>query len=59
MLELEDIEGIGPKKRSKLLKAFGSIKRIKEESLQQLTEVIGPVNGKVVYDYYQNENKED
>ncbi len=36
--ELDDIPGIGPKRRELLLKTFGSVKKIKQASLQELTK---------------------
>ena len=38
---LEDIPGIGPKRRVALLSKFGSIKAIKEASYDELMEVEG------------------
>ena len=38
---LDDIPGIGPAKRELLLKTFGSVKRIREASVEQLTAVKG------------------
>lgn len=38
---LEEIPGIGPIKRKKLLRHFGSVKRIKEASLEDLTALKG------------------
>ncbi len=39
--KLDDIEGIGEKKRQALLKKFGSVKKIKEAKVEELTEVKG------------------
>ena len=39
--ELEEIKGIGPAKRKELFNKFGSLKRIKEASIQELMEVKG------------------
>ncbi|MFO7811306.1 MAG: excinuclease ABC subunit UvrC [Candidatus Delongbacteria bacterium] len=39
--ELENIKGIGPAKRKELLNKFGSLKRIKEASLEELMEAKG------------------
>ena len=50
--ELDDIKGIGPKTKEMLLKAFKSVKRIKEEDLDALTEVLGSSKGKLVFDYF-------
>ena len=53
--ELDDIKGIGPKTKEMLLKAFKSVKRIKEEDLDALTEVLGSSKGKLVFDYFHKE----
>ena len=37
---LDDIEGIGPKRKELLLKTFGSVKKIKEAPLDELTQYI-------------------
>ena len=39
--ELDDIQGIGEVKKKALLKKFGSVKRIKEANIEELTEVKG------------------
>ena len=39
---LDDIPGIGEKRKTALLKAFKSVSRIKKASLEELTEIIGP-----------------
>jgi len=39
--ELEGIRGIGPQRRRLLLKRFGSLKRLREASLEELMEVPG------------------
>ena len=39
--KLDYIEGIGEKKRTLLLKAFGSVAKIKEASIEELTKVKG------------------
>jgi excinuclease ABC subunit C len=38
---LEDIEGVGPKRRKALLKYFGSLKKIKQASLEELAQMPG------------------
>lgn len=42
--ELDDIPGIGPSKKKALIRAMGSVKRIKEASLEEVAQVqgIGP-----------------
>ncbi len=38
---LDDIPGIGPKRKKALLKEFGSIKRIRQASMDELMQVVG------------------
>jgi excinuclease ABC subunit C len=57
---LEDIPGIGPVKRKKLLSHFGSLKRILQASDEELSAVIG-INGRDIQSirsYAANLNKE-
>ena len=39
---LEDIPGVGEGRKKSLLKAFGSLKRVREATIEQLTDVVGP-----------------
>ena len=41
MNELENIEGIGPKKKQELLKQFGSIENIQNVSVEDLARIKG------------------
>lgn len=50
--ELDDIRGIGPKTRDALLKAFKSVKRIKEADIQQLTEAIGSSKAEIIFNHF-------
>lgn len=50
--ELDDIKGLGPKGKEALLKAFKSVKRIKEATLPELTQTLGSAKGKVVYKHF-------
>ncbi|WP_088339812.1 excinuclease ABC subunit UvrC [Robiginitalea sediminis] len=47
---LEGIDGIGEKTARDLLRAFKSVKRIREASLEALGEVVGPSKARKVYD---------
>ena len=38
---LDYIEGIGEKKRTELLKKFGSVKKIKEATIEEISSVKG------------------
>ena len=50
--ELDDIKGIGPKTRDELLKAFKSVKRLREAPLEQISEAVGPAKAAIVYNYF-------
>ena len=52
--ELDDIKGIGPKTKETLLKAFKSVKQIREAELQQLTEAVGAAKAQIVHEYFKN-----
>ena len=54
--ELDDIKGIGPKTRDELLKAFKSVKRLREVPLEQLSEAVGPAKAAIVYNYFHTLN---
>jgi excinuclease ABC subunit C len=38
---LDDIKGVGPRRKSNLIKAFGSVKKIKEATLEDIAKVEG------------------
>ena len=50
--ELADIKGIGKKTAEKLLLELKSVKGIKEASLEQLAEIVGPAKAQVVYNHF-------
>ena len=50
--ELDDIKGIGPKAKEALLSKFKSVKKIKEASLEQLIEVLGPHKAEILVKYF-------
>jgi excinuclease ABC subunit C len=52
--ELDDITGIGPKSKVDLLKKFKSIKRIKEASIEALTEVLGKSKAQKLNSYFKD-----
>jgi excinuclease ABC subunit C len=47
---LESIDGIGDKTARELLRRFKSVKQIRERTLEELSEVIGPAKARKVYD---------
>ena len=50
--ELDNIKGIGPKAKEALLSKFKSVKKIKEASLEQLAEVLGPHKTEILAKYF-------
>lgn len=56
--ELDTIPGVGAKTKEILIKTFGSVKRIKEASLQQLQVVVGRAKGQKLFENLHS-NKEN
>lgn len=48
--ELDSLPGVGEKTKQLLLKRFGSVKRLKQASLEALQEVLGAVRGQKLYE---------
>jgi excinuclease ABC subunit C len=50
--ELTEIDGIGKKTATDLIKIFGSVKQVKASDVDQLKEAIGEKKGESVYNYF-------
>jgi excinuclease ABC subunit C len=50
--ELDTIKGVGEKSKSALLKAFKSVKRIKEAAPEALTAVVGDSKAQLIYAHF-------
>lgn len=50
--ELLEIDGVGHKTMEKLMKRFKSIKRMKEATIEQLTEEVGPSKAKIINQHF-------
>lgn len=48
--ELDTIKGIGEKSKSALLKEFKSVKRVREATLEQLSNIIGESKAKIIFE---------
>lgn len=55
--ELDDIKGIGPKAKEALLSKFKSVKKVKEASIETLTEVLGPHKEEILVKYFTEKDK--
>ncbi len=50
--ELTDIEGIGEATAQLLLKHFKSVKKIKEATLDEISEIVGNAKAKIVFEHF-------
>ena len=57
--KLEEIPGVGPKRRETLLKTFKSVRAIEEASLTALEDAIGKAAGRAVFDHYHPSQEEE
>ena len=53
--ELDDIKGIGPKSKEALLKAFKTMKKIRESSTEELAAVVGRQKAELVASHFRQE----
>ncbi len=57
--ELEQVEGIGSKTISKLLREFGSLERVRGASAEELAKVIGPSAGRRLREFYNAQSAQE
>ncbi len=55
--ELTAIEGVGEKRKLKLLRNFGSIERIAKASVEEITPFIGEKTAKLVVEHFERQRK--
>lgn len=55
--ELDDIKGIGPKAKEALLSKFKSVKKMKEASFEQLSEVLDPHKAEILSKYFEEKGE--
>ncbi|PID32758.1 hypothetical protein CR956_00780 [Candidatus Saccharibacteria bacterium] len=53
---LEEIDGVGPKTRSKLLKKFGSLSKISQANMDEISSVVGSAKAAIIYEYIHNKS---
>ncbi len=51
--ELDDIQGVGPTTKQKILQHFGSVKRAGSANLDEWTNLLGTKRGTALYKYFQ------
>lgn len=54
---LDEIPGIGPAYKQKLLRAFKSVKNIRSATLEELQDAIGEKKGEAVHNYFKEANE--
>ena len=54
---MDEIPGVGAKRRADLIKSFKSVKAIREAGLSQLELVVPRNTARAVYDYFHEEEK--
>jgi len=50
---LDEIEGVGEKRKRDLIRHFGSVRTIRQATVAQIAEIIGPKTAQKVFDYLQ------
>ncbi len=51
--QLDDIQGVGPIIKQKLLRHFGSVTKIKSASIDELAQIVGTSRASTIYEYFQ------
>ena len=55
--ELDDIPGIGPKTKEQLIKAFKTVKKVKESDIEALSEEVGRKKAEIIINYFKNKEE--
>ena len=53
--QLDDIQGVGPAYKQKLLRHFGSISKIKSATVDELTEIVGTSRASSIYEFFNSD----
>lgn len=57
--ELDDIKGIGPKAKDALINTFKSVRKMREASLQALSEAVGQHKATILRKYFDEKDKDE
>lgn len=52
--QLDEIQGVGPATKQKILQHFGSVKRASSADLDEWTKLLGTHRGSMLYEYFRN-----
>lgn len=52
--QLDEIQGVGPATKQKILQHFGSVKRASSANLDEWTKLLGTHRGSMLYEYFRN-----
>ena len=52
--QLDDIQGVGPATKQKILQHFGSVKRAASADLGEWTDLLGTKRGSILYEHFQS-----
>ena len=55
--ELDDIKGIGPKTKETLMKAFKTVKKMRESDVESLAEVVGRQKAELLREYFDSKKQ--
>lgn len=55
--ELDDIPGIGLKTKEQLIKAFKTVKKVKEADIEALSEAVGRKKAEIIINYFKNKEE--
>ena len=55
--ELDDIKGIGPKTKEALMKAFKTVKKMRESDVESLAEVVGRQKAELLREYFDSKKQ--
>ena len=50
--EMDNIKGIGPKTKELLIKKLKTVKRIKNATMEELTNIIGKAKAQIIYQFF-------
>ncbi len=55
--ELTAIEGVGEKRKLKLLRNFGSIERIAKATIEELTMFVGAKTANLIFEHFEKQRR--